>query len=100
MKPKELSSKINLIIDILDKIFVKADSYQMISSKYDDFNEQLDIHVRYEFPNNDEIEPGMHVETFIVGIPDYILNSKVLNTDIKNFIEIMTEIIDNEMIKI
>ena len=74
-------------------------SYHIKSTSYDEVNEQLDIYVRYEFPNDDEIEPGIHIESFIVGIPDYILNSKVLNTDVKKFIEAMTKIFDNEMNK-
>lgn len=99
-KIKELSANLNLIIDILDKVFAKVDSYHMVSSEYDEINDQLDIVVHYEFQSDDELESGTYCDNFIVGIPDYVLNSKYFNIDVKNFIEIMTEIIDNEINKL
>lgn len=98
MKINELSTNLNLIIDILDKIFAKSNFYKILSSEYDDINEQLDIKVYYEF--HDYLEAGHYSDMYIVGIPDYILDAKVLNTDIKNFIELMTENIEDEMNKI
>ncbi|MCH5167876.1 MAG: hypothetical protein J1F35_08360 [Erysipelotrichales bacterium] len=95
MKIEELSTNINLIIDILDKVFAKADSYQINSTSYDEVNDQLDIKIYYEFQNNLEFE--FHSDMFIVGIPDYVLNPKAFKTDIENFIEIMRDIIDIEM---
>lgn len=99
-KNKELSTNLNLIIDILDKVFAKVDSYHIKSASYDEVNEQLDILVQYEFQSNDELEPGTYRDNFIVGIPDYVLNSKYFNIDVKNFIEVMAEVFDNEMTKL
>ena len=99
-KTKELSANLNLIIDILDKVFAKVDSYHINSTSYDEVNEQVDILVQYEFQSNDELEPGTYCDNFIVGIPDYVLNSKYFNIDVKNFIEVMSEIFDNEMTKL
>ena len=92
---KTLSLKLNLIIDILNKVLAKADYYKIVSSEYDNINEQLDVKIYYEFQEN--IKSEFHSGTYIIGIPDYILDLKVLNTDLENYIELMTDVINNEM---
>lgn len=92
-----LSSNLNRIIYVLDKIFARADSYKIESTHYDDINEDLDIKVHFEVTEEIDYEPGIYCSNLIVGIPEYVLDPGASNTDIEGFIENMIVGIDDEI---